>query len=402
MIRFTDTYVAYRSGTRALRGVNMEIGDGEFVFIVGASGAGKSTLLRLFTAELRPKSGTAVVNGFSIGKIKRRQIPALRRTVGVVYQDFKLIDRMTVFDNVAFAMHIVGVHDKKVIRERVEYVLRLVGIEDKVGSLPGELSGGEQQRAVIARALVNNPSIIVADEPTGNLDPARSYEIMELLIRIHELGSTVIVITHEKELVDQFSQRVILLEDGRVAGDRAGGYVSSMVSDGSELAKNAAMADLEAHFGGGKVFWSAASVPEELRAPAPAPAAEQSEASPEEAAGEAVEEPAEETAEETAGEAAEKPAGEAAEETAGEIPEESAEKVSEENAEEIGTEPSEKSGEERSGEIPAGAGEEAGGETWMRAILDEASPAEGPEADPESESRFAAIVSGDGEEDGAE
>ncbi len=239
MVRFTDTYVEYRTGTRALRGVNMEINDGEFVFIVGPSGAGKSTLTKLFTAELRPTSGTVMVNGFSIGSIKRRHIPALRRTIGVVYQDFKLIDRMTVYDNVAFAMHVVGEHDKAKIRERVMRVLELVGLEGKHMRRPGELSGGEQQRAVIARAIVNNPGMIIADEPTGNLDPVRSFEIMELLVKINELGSTVVVITHERELVDSFEKRVILINEGRVAGDRDSGYVGSMVSDGSELSKTA-------------------------------------------------------------------------------------------------------------------------------------------------------------------
>ena len=245
MIRFTDTYVEYSTGTRALRGVSMEINDGEFVFIVGPSGAGKSTLIKLLTAELRPSSGTAIVNGFSVGTIKRREIPALRRTIGVVYQDFKLIDRMTVYDNVAFAMHVVGEHDKNKIHDRVMSVLKLVGLEGKHMRRPGELSGGEQQRAVIARALINNPGMIIADEPTGNLDPARSLEIMELLVKINELGSTVVVITHERELVDSFEKRVILIEDGHVAGDRESGYVGSMVSDGSELGHSTGFAGTE-------------------------------------------------------------------------------------------------------------------------------------------------------------
>lgn len=245
MIRFTDTYVEYKTGTRALRGVNMEINDGEFVFIVGPSGAGKSTLTRLLTAELRPTSGTAIVNGFSIGSMKRREIPALRRTVGVVYQDFKLIDRMTVFENVAFAMRIVGEHDRDKIDLRVKSVLDLVGLWEKRMRRPGELSGGEQQRAVIARAIVNNPGMIIADEPTGNLDPARSFEIMELLVKINELGSTVVVITHERELVDSFEKRVILIDEGRVAGDRESGYVARMVSDGSELGRTAVFTEAE-------------------------------------------------------------------------------------------------------------------------------------------------------------
>ncbi len=228
MIRLSDTYVQYKSGTKALNGVSLEINDGEFVFIVGPSGAGKSTLIKLLTAEIRPTAGIVLVNGFSVAAIKANQIPKLRRTIGVVYQDFRLIDRMSVFDNVAFAMRVIGIHNKKKIAKRVMYVLELVGLRDKAKSLPCELSGGEQQRVVIARALVNNPGVIVADEPTGNLDPDRSYEIMQLLMRINELGSTIIVITHAKELVNCFTKRVVTLDGGRIAGDRTGGYCDKM------------------------------------------------------------------------------------------------------------------------------------------------------------------------------
>lgn len=237
MIRLSDVYVRYPNGTQALNGVSLEVRDGEFVFIVGHSGAGKSTLLKLLTAELRPRAGIAMVNGFSVTKkLKRRKIPKLRRTLGVVYQDFRLIDRMTVFENVAFAMRVVGFHKSRQIRERVMYVLQLVGLEDKADRLPSQISGGEQQRVSVARALVNNPDIIIADEPTGNLDPDRSLELMQLLAKINELGSTVLVITHERELVNSFGKRVILLEDGRVVGDGIGSYSGGPIQQGGEEA----------------------------------------------------------------------------------------------------------------------------------------------------------------------
>ena len=225
LIRLSDTYVRYSSGVEALKGVNLTVADGEFVFIVGPSGAGKSTLLKLLTAEVQPSAGIALVNSVSLSRIKRRTIPKLRRSLGVVYQDFRLIERMSVFENVAFAMRVVGVSDKHAIKKRVLYVLELVGLEEKADRMPSELSGGEQQRVAIARALVNNPDIIIADEPTGNLDPEKSRELMELLAEINGLGSTVLVITHEKELVNSFRKRVVYLEDGCVVGDAVGGYV---------------------------------------------------------------------------------------------------------------------------------------------------------------------------------
>ena len=224
LIRLSDTYVRYPSGVQALNGVSLDVADGEFVFIVGPSGAGKSTLIKLLTAELRPSAGLALVNSFSIARLKRRGVPKLRRTLGVVYQDFRLIDRMNVFDNVAFAMRVIGISDAKKIRRRVMYVLELVGIAEKADRMPSELSGGEQQRVAIARALVNNPGIIIADEPTGNLDPDKSMELMGLLARINELGSTVIVITHERELVNAFGKRVVSIEGGKIVGDAVGGY----------------------------------------------------------------------------------------------------------------------------------------------------------------------------------
>lgn len=224
LIRLSDTYVRYPSGVQALNGVNLDVADGEFVFVVGPSGAGKSTLLKLLTGEIRPSAGVALVNAFSIAKMKKRSIPKLRRTLGVVYQDFRLIERMNVFDNVAFAMRVIGISNARKIRKRVMYVLELVGLTEKADRMPNELSGGEQQRVAIARALVNNPGLIIADEPTGNLDPEKSKELMGLLARINELGSTVIVITHERELVNSFGKRVVSIENGRIVGDAVGGY----------------------------------------------------------------------------------------------------------------------------------------------------------------------------------
>jgi len=223
MIRLTDVYQAYSTGTRALRGVDLEIDDGEFVFLVGPSGSGKSTIVKLLTGELRPTAGKVVVNEYDTKKMKQSEIPYMRRTLGVVFQDFRLIERKTVYENVAFAMRIVGA-SPKAIKERVNYVLDLVGIAHKARRKPNELSGGEQQRVAIARALVNNPRFIIADEPTGNLDPDRSLEIMMLLERIHALGTTVLVVTHEKELVDQFDKRVVAIDGGLIVSDKKGGY----------------------------------------------------------------------------------------------------------------------------------------------------------------------------------
>ena len=222
MIEFTNVKKSYSVGTKALRGVSFQIEDGESVFLVGPSGSGKSTIIKLITGELRPTSGSVHVNGYSLERIRRREVPYLRRTVGVVFQDFRLIDNMTVYDNVAFAMRVVGASTRQ-IRERVPYVLNLVGLETKARRHPGELSGGEQQRLAIARALVNNPSTIIADEPTGNLDPARSYEIMTLLQEINNLGTTMLVVTHERDLVEQFANRVITINDGLIASDRMDG-----------------------------------------------------------------------------------------------------------------------------------------------------------------------------------
>jgi len=225
MIEFTDVVKSYVQGNTALQGVSMQIEDGEFVFLVGPSGSGKSTIIRLITGELKPTSGTVHVNGYSLDRIRKKEIPYLRRTVGVVFQDFRLIPTKTVYENVAFAMRVIGARERE-IKERVPYVLDLVGLETKGRRYPGELSGGEQQRLAIARALVNNPSTIIADEPTGNLDPARSLEIMTLLQEINKLGTTMLVVTHAKDLVEQFNHRVIAIDDGLIVSDGMDGYYS--------------------------------------------------------------------------------------------------------------------------------------------------------------------------------
>ena len=223
MIDFQNVTMVYDAGNRALDSISLHIDDGEFVFLVGPSGSGKSTIIRLLTAELIPTSGSINVNGYQLERIKNRSIPYLRRTVGVIFQDFRLIENKTVFDNVAFSMRVVGASAKQ-IKKRVPYVLDLVGLENRGRRYPNELSGGEQQRVAIARALVNNPAMIIADEPTGNLDPVRSYEIMMLLERINALGTTVMVVTHERELVNRFTKRVIAIDEGRVINDGMDGY----------------------------------------------------------------------------------------------------------------------------------------------------------------------------------
>ncbi len=223
MIEFNNVVKSYAVGNHALKGVSMQIEDGEFVFLVGTSGSGKSTIIKLITGELKPTSGTVHVNGYSLERIRKREIPYLRRTVGVVFQDFRLIENKTVYDNVAFALRVIGAREEE-IKTRVPYVLNLVGLETKSRRHPGELSGGEQQRLAIARALVNNPSTIIADEPTGNLDPERSFEIMTLLQEINRLGTTLLVVTHEKDLVERFKNRVIAINDGLIVSDGMDGY----------------------------------------------------------------------------------------------------------------------------------------------------------------------------------
>ena len=223
MIEFIDVVKSYPEGNHALRGVSMQIEDGEFCYLVGPSGSGKSTIIKMITGEIRPTSGSVHVNGYSLERIRKSEIPYMRRTVGVVFQDFRLIANKTVYDNVAFAMRVIGARDRE-IKERVPYVLELVGLDSKATRHPNELSGGEQQRLAIARALVNNPSTIIADEPTGNLDPELSMEIMSLLQEINNLGTTMLVVTHAQDLVHMFNKRTIVINDGLIAGDGIEGY----------------------------------------------------------------------------------------------------------------------------------------------------------------------------------
>lgn len=218
MIEFKHVSKVYENGTHALDDVSINIDDGEFVFVVGASGAGKSTFLKLMMRDEVPSGGSIHINDYDLGKLKKRQIPYFRRSMGIVFQDFRLIPTMTVYDNVAFAMRVIGTKES-LIRRRVTHVLNLVGLGAKARCYPKELSGGEQQRVALARALSNNAGLIIADEPTGNVDPQMSLEIVELLTRLNEGGTTVIMVTHEHELIRQFDRRVIILEHGRVVHD---------------------------------------------------------------------------------------------------------------------------------------------------------------------------------------
>ena len=228
MIEFKNVKKTYPNGTEALNGIDLKIDDGEFVFIVGASGAGKSTLTKLLTREEKITEGQLTVNEFDLVKMPERKVPYYRRQIGVVFQDFRLLPDMTVFENVAFAMQIIG-ESKKTIKRRVPTMLNIVGLQDKANSFPSQLSGGEQQRVALARALANNPATIIADEPTGNIDPKLSLEIMNLLVKIHKRNKTVIVVTHEKQLVDYFQQRVVTIDNGVVVSDRVGGMFNAQV-----------------------------------------------------------------------------------------------------------------------------------------------------------------------------
>ncbi len=228
MVLFENVSMTYPGGDMpAIDDMTFSIDDGEFVFLVGPSGSGKTSIIKLITGEVRADGGELNVNGFDLRRIRRGRLPALRRTIGVIFQDFRLIEDMTVYDNVAFAMHIVGATNRD-IRRRVPYVLDLVGLSGREKRYPREVSGGEQQRVAVARAIVNSPQLLIADEPTGNLDPARSLELMLLMDRINdnEMGTTVLVVTHEKELVNSFSKRVVAIEDGRVISDGMDGYYS--------------------------------------------------------------------------------------------------------------------------------------------------------------------------------
>lgn len=218
MVEFKDVSVTYSSGVDALNKINLTVNDGDFAFVVGPSGAGKSTLIKLILKEIDATSGEVVVNGFNLRKLRRRKVPALRRTIGVVFQDFRLIPTMTVYENVAFVLRVIDA-PAKYIRSRVPYVINLVGLSHKAKSYPTELSGGEQQRVALARALVNDPKLIIADEPTGNIDPALSYEIVGLLKGINECGTTILMVTHEHDLVRHFGGRIININSGSIAFD---------------------------------------------------------------------------------------------------------------------------------------------------------------------------------------
>ena len=226
MIVFETVTKIYDPNVVALNDVSFRIDKGEFVFVVGASGSGKSTMIRLLLKELEPSSGRILVGGRDLSRLKRSKVPLLRRNVGCVFQDFKLLPNRTAAENVAYALKVQG-ESRANIRRKVPEVLSLVGLSDKVSSLPDELSGGEQQRVSIARAVVNHPPLLICDEPTGNLDPDTSVGIMQLLYRINRAGTTILMVTHDREMVDKMRKRVIALEDGRLARDeRRGGYAS--------------------------------------------------------------------------------------------------------------------------------------------------------------------------------
>ena len=228
MIDFVNVKKAYPNGTIALKGINLHIDEGEFVFVCGPSGAGKSTIMKLLLREERITSGKLTVEDQDLSELSEMKVPYYRRKLGVVFQDFRLFPKKTVFENVAFAMEVVGTPRAQIVR-RVPAILNTVNLSGKQDSFPHEISGGEQQRVALARALANNPKVVIADEPTGNIDPKMSLEIMSLLIKINRIGKTVIVVTHEKDLVDYYKQRVVMLNDGLITEDRVGGMFSEEV-----------------------------------------------------------------------------------------------------------------------------------------------------------------------------
>lgn len=284
MIEFNNVSKRYENGTVALKDINLKIEDGEFVFVVGSSGAGKSTFLKLMMREEVPSAGTLTIDGMKLNKMRKKNIPKLRRKLGIVFQDFRLIPNMTVFDNVAFAMRVIGTKEKK-IRRRVPYLLSLMGLNDKARCYPRELSGGEQQRVALARALANDADIIIADEPTGNVDPQMSYEIVELLMRLNQEGTTVIMVTHEHSLVRCFDKRVIILDKG------------VLVSDGDALIREAATSHINAV---SEITNENVSLPEEEYSSISEPekAAEEKSEAPAEQPAEEAEAPTEQPAEE--------------------------------------------------------------------------------------------------------
>ncbi len=232
LVSFQHVWKRYPSGTEALKDVSLHIPEGDFVFLVGPSGAGKSSMIRLLIREERPSKGKIFVGGNELGRMKRRALPHFRRQVGLVFQDFKLLPRLTVYENVAFALRVLGEANAS-IRTKVGEALDTVGLPHKEMKYPNELSGGEQQRVAIARALVHAPRLIVADEPTGNLDPATSWEIMQLFLRINAAGATIVMATHNREIVDLLRRRVVLIENGQVArDDRAGRYHEALAASG--------------------------------------------------------------------------------------------------------------------------------------------------------------------------
>ncbi len=218
MVELKNVSVTYSSGVDALNNVSLKINDGDFAFVVGSSGAGKSTMIKLLLKEIDATSGVVTVNGYNLGKLRKRKIPEFRRTLGFVFQDFRLIPSMTVYENIAFVLRVIDA-PIKYIRKRVPYVISLVGLHAKTNSYPDELSGGEKQRVAIARALVNDPQLIIADEPTGNIDPELSYEIVELLKSINDQGTTILMVTHEHDLVRHFGGRIINITDGEIVFD---------------------------------------------------------------------------------------------------------------------------------------------------------------------------------------
>ncbi len=222
MIEMQDVYKTYPNGVVALNGINVRIKQGEFVYVVGPSGAGKSTFIKMMYREEKPTSGKIIVNGVNLAKIKDSKVPLLRRNIGVVFQDFKLLPKLNVYENVAFALEVIE-ESPKAIRKKVMEVLDLVGLKHKVRSYPNELSGGEQQRVSIARSIVNSPKIVIADEPTGNLDPETSWGIMELFKKINDRGTTIVMATHNKEIVNATRRRVIAIENGKIVRDEAKG-----------------------------------------------------------------------------------------------------------------------------------------------------------------------------------
>lgn len=217
-----DVWKTYPNGGQALNGISVKVDQSEFVYVVGPSGAGKSTFMKLIYREERPTKGTIFVNGFNLEKLKQRKIPFVRRNIGVIFQDYRLLPKLTVFENVAFAMEVIEA-PKKIIKKRTLEVLELVNLKDKIHSLPTQLSGGEQQRVAIARAIVNNPSVIIADEPTGNLDPETSWGIMKLMEEINFRGTTIVMATHNREIVNSMRKRVLAIEGGRIVRDQVRG-----------------------------------------------------------------------------------------------------------------------------------------------------------------------------------